>query len=217
LAATRIIATPGRVAVLREADHDAVGVRPDDGDLPDVSAERKQAALVLQQRDSLVRESPRQLIALAGAGADLDRVLGDVGILEEPERELVPQDAPHRLVQLRLGQQAALDGPDERAAVAVRGWPMPATWPMPSPRRVWSWPRIGPSGPRRASGTTEESCIAFSSMVISRNSSSARCMGVVVPGVAMSGSFPSRPIPPGRKDHGTQRGESGARSAGSPG
>jgi hypothetical protein len=49
---------PGWVGVLREADHETVGVRPDDGDLLHVAVERQQAALVLQQRDRLVRQPP---------------------------------------------------------------------------------------------------------------------------------------------------------------
>jgi hypothetical protein len=94
-------------------------VRPDDCDLPHIAVERQQAAVVLQQRHRPVRESPRELVALAGDAPDLDRVFLDVRVLEEPERELVPQDAPHRLVELLLREQAALDGPDERRPVAV--------------------------------------------------------------------------------------------------
>jgi hypothetical protein len=41
-------------------------------------------------------------------------------MLEEPERELVAQHAPHRFVQLGLREQAALDGPDEHVPIAVR-------------------------------------------------------------------------------------------------
>jgi hypothetical protein len=51
---------------------------PMTGDLPHVAAERQQAALVLQERHRLVQQSPRELVALAGARADLDRVLGDI-------------------------------------------------------------------------------------------------------------------------------------------
>ncbi len=39
--------------------------------------------------------------------------------------------------------------------------PMPATCPMPCPSRLSIWPGIGPSVPSKASGTTEDSCIAF--------------------------------------------------------
>jgi hypothetical protein len=42
------------------------------------------------------------------------------------------------------------------------------------PSRLSIWPGIGPSVPSKASGVTEDSCIAFSSIVISPSSSSAR-------------------------------------------
>jgi hypothetical protein len=62
---------------------------------------------------------------------------------------------------------------------------------------------MGPSVPSSASGTTDASCIAFSSSVISRSSSSARCNGAaVVALVAMSVSD----IPCGTCQGGLERG-----------
>jgi hypothetical protein len=69
--------------------------------------------------------------------------------------------------------------------------PIPATWPMPCPSRLSSWLRIGPSTPRMANGTTQDSCIAFSSMLIWRSSSSARCIGVAEIVDVMADSFPA--------------------------
>lgn len=99
-----------RVGVVGEADHGPVGVRADDRDLLDLAAEWQHIVLVLEQGHRLVREPSGLVVALAGHGVDLDRVLGDIGVVEQAEGELVPQHAAHRLVQLRLGHPAALDG-----------------------------------------------------------------------------------------------------------
>jgi hypothetical protein len=110
---------PRRIGVVRDADHGAVRVGPDDRDLGHVAAERQQPVVVLHQRHGLVREAPRKLVALAGSGADLDGVLGDIWVVEEAERELAAQDAAHGLVELVLRELAAFHGPDERLPVAV--------------------------------------------------------------------------------------------------
>ena len=60
-------------------------------------------------------------------------------------------------------------------------WPNasnPAMCPMPCPSWASSWLRMVPSVPRRPIRYIQDSCIAFSSMVILLRRSSARCIGV---------------------------------------
>src|ERR671926_432192 len=94
---------------------------PLDRDLLDVAVERQQMLLVLEQRHRLCCETPGEIVPLARDLADRDRILTNVRVVEETERELVSQHAAHGLVQLGLGYLAALHGLGQHLPVAVDG------------------------------------------------------------------------------------------------
>ena len=89
----------GLERVSRESCLRIVGVRPDDRDLPDVSAKRQRVLLVLEQSHRFGGEPLGQVDSLAGYGADLDRVFGDVRVVEKAESKLVAQYVAYRAVK----------------------------------------------------------------------------------------------------------------------
>ena len=94
-------------------------MRSDDRDLRDVAAERQQAVVVLEQRHRFSGEPPGQIDALARHGANFDRVLADVRIVEEAESRLVAQDVAHGPIEQRLGDLPVAYRPGQHLPVAV--------------------------------------------------------------------------------------------------
>jgi hypothetical protein len=83
----------GWIGVGGESGRHIVGVRPDNLDLHDVAAQRQETLLVLEQGHRFGGEPARQVGALARNGANLDRILCNVRVVEQAERKLVPQHA----------------------------------------------------------------------------------------------------------------------------
>ena len=102
------------------AEQAAVGVRADDGDGLELRrVERREVAVVLEQRDRLARGLQRQLAMRVAADDALGLVGIDVRIVEQAQLEFPEQHRRDQLVELRFLQHALADQLDQ-VQVAIR-------------------------------------------------------------------------------------------------
>ena len=114
-------------------------MRSDGRDLRGVTAEGQKLLVVLEQGHRLGREPLGQVVAFSREGFALDRLFGNIRVVEQAQGELVAQHAAHGRVQEGLGHGSALHGfmefngqgawcPPQRIGCSVlkyRGWTNP--------------------------------------------------------------------------------------------